>query len=180
MAELFRILEDFSKGGIETVLVKGPLVSLLAYGDPAVRSFVDLDLIVRHGQILEAAGHMTGLGFESDVPETTIVAGKVPGEYLFTRPGTKQLIELHTERTFRYYPKAMRIEDLYARKRRVLLDGREVPALSLEDELVLNCIHGAKHFWERLTWVADVAALAARHPEIDWEKARCSAKEVGA
>jgi hypothetical protein len=180
MAELFRILEDFSKGGIETVLVKGPLVSFLAYDDPAVRSFVDLDLIVLHGQILEATRHMTGLGFESDVPETAIVAGKVPGEYLFTRPGTKQLIELHTERTFRYYPKAMRIEGLYARKRQVLLDGREVPALSLEDELVLNCIHGAKHFWERLTWVADVAALAARHPEIDWRKARGWAKEVGA
>jgi hypothetical protein len=180
MAELFRILEDFSKGGIETVLVKGPLVSLLAYDDPAVRSFVDLDLIVRHRQILEATRHVTGLGFESDVPETAIVAGKVPGEYLFTRPGTKQLIELHTERTFRYYPKAMRIEDLYARKRQVLLDEREVPALSLEDELVLNCIHGAKHFWERLTWVADVAALVARHPEIDWKKARGWAKEVGA
>jgi hypothetical protein len=27
MAELFRILEDSSKGGIETVSVKGPLVS---------------------------------------------------------------------------------------------------------------------------------------------------------
>jgi hypothetical protein len=60
------------------------------------------------------------------------------------------------------------------------IDGREVHALSLEDELVLNCIHGAKHFWERLTWVADVAALAVRHPEIDWKKARGWAKGVGA
>lgn len=179
-AELFRVLEDFSKAGIETILVKGPLVSLLAYGDPAVRSFVDLDLIVRHEQILEASRRMVALGFEADVPEAAIVAGKIPGEYLFTRPGTKQLIELHTERTFRYYPKAMRIADLYTRKRQVLLDGRKVPGLSLEDELVLNCIHGTKHFWERLMLVADVAAMVARHPQIDWNKARKWAEEVGA
>ena len=74
----------------------------------------------------------------------------------------------------------MRIGDLSARKRQVLLDGRDVPALSLEDELVLNCIHGAKHFWERLTWVADVTAIVARHPEVDWKKAREWAEEAGA
>ena len=41
----------------------------------------------------------------------------------------------------------------------------------LEDEFVLNCIHGAKHFWERLMWPADIAAMTARHPEISWERA---------
>jgi len=179
-AELFRLLEDFGRAGIETLLVKGPLISLLAYGDPAVRSYVDLDLIVRHRDILPATQHMLALGFDADVPERAIQAGKVPGEYLFKRPGTQRLVELHTGRTFRYYPRSMRVEDLYARQRRVPLDGRNVPALSLEDELVLNCIHGAKHFWERLIWVADVTALAARHPEMDWQKARQAARDVGA
>jgi hypothetical protein len=179
-AELFRLLADFGRAGIETLLVKGPLISLLAYGDPAVRSYVDLDLIVRHRDILPATQHMIALGFDADVPERAIQAGKVPGEYLFKRPGTQRLVELHTERTFRYYPRPMRVEDLYARQRRVPLDGRDVPVLSLEDELLLNCIHGAKHFWERLIWVADVTALAARHPEMDWQKARQAARDVGA
>jgi len=179
-AELFRILEDFSKCGIETLLVKGPLISVLAYGEPAVRSYVDLDLLVRHEQVLGATRRMIGLGFESDVPLSAIEAGKVPGEYLFKRPGTAQIVELHTERTFRYYPRPMRLEDLFARQRRVPLDGREIPVLSLEDEFVLNSIHGAKHFWERLMWVADIAAIVARHPEIDWKKVRQSARDVGA
>jgi len=179
-AELFRILEEFAKAGIETILVKGPLVSLLAYGDSAVRSYVDLDLLVRHEVILPASQIMATLGFDADVPEEAIRAGKIPGEYLFKRPGTQQIVELHTEKTFRYYPRPMRIEDLYARQRRISLDGREVPALSLEDELVLNCIHGAKHFWERLMWPADVAAIVARHPEIAWERATRAASDVGA
>jgi len=179
-AELFRILDAFDQAGIETLLVKGPIVSVLAYGDPAVRSYVDLDLLVRDAAILPACRIFTALGFEADFPETAILAGKIPGEYLFRRAGAQQLVELHTEKTFRYNPRPMRIEDLYARQRRVRLEGRDVPALCLEDELVLNCIHGAKHFWERLMWPADIAAIVARHPEIAWERVRQAARDVGA
>jgi hypothetical protein len=179
-AELFRMLQEFSKARIETILVKGPLVSLLAYGDLAVRSYVDLDVLLRHRDIQGATQRMLAMGFDAKVPESAIRAGKIPGEYLFKRPGTQRIIELHTERTLRYYPKPMRVEDLFARKRHLLLDGREVPALSLEDELVLDCIHGATHFWERLMWVADVAAVVARHPEMDWKKAGQAAADVGA
>lgn len=179
-AELFRILDAYGKAGIETILVKGPVVSYLAYGDPAVRSYVDLDLLVLDAAILPACRILTALGFEAAVPEAAILAGKIPGEYLFKRAGGPQTVELHTEKTFRYYPRPMRIEDLFARRRRVILEGREVPALCLEDELVLNCIHGAKHFWERLMWPADIAAIVARHPEIAWEHVRQAARQVGA
>jgi len=179
-AELFAILEEFGRAGIESLLVKGPLVSLLAYDNPGVRSYVDLDLLVRDEAILPASRILTALGFVADVPEEAILAGKIPGEYLFNRRGSQQIIELHTEKTFRYYPRPMRIEDLYARQRRMALEGREIPALCLEDELVLNCIHGAKHFWERLMWPADIAAIVARHPEIVWESVGQAARDVGA
>jgi len=54
-----------------------------------------------------------------------------------------------------------------------------VPVLSLEDELVLICVHGAKHFWQRLMWIADVAALISRQP-LNWDRALAVASEVGA
>ena len=60
------------------------------------------------------------------------------------------------------------------------IDGHEAPALSVEDELVLICIHGAKHLWERLMWIADVAALVTRQSGIDWQGVTETAKEVGA
>jgi hypothetical protein len=62
----------------------------------------------------------------------------------------------------------------------VQLDSREVPAPSVEDELVLISVHGAKHLWERLMWIADVAALASRQVNLDWDRAASSAEEVGA
>jgi hypothetical protein len=179
-AELFRILDAFSKSHIETLLVKGPIVSFLAYGDAAMRGYVDLDLLVRHEDILSAAQQMLALGFEPAFPLAAIHAGKIPGEYLFRRPGTQRVIELHTERSFRYYPVSLPLRDFFARQRRVALDGKDVPVLSLEDEFVLNCIHGAKHFWERLMWLADIAAIVSRHPELDWQRASRYAAEVGA
>ncbi|HET7108310.1 MAG TPA: nucleotidyltransferase family protein [Candidatus Acidoferrum sp.] len=179
-AELFRILDAFAQENIETILVKGPVVSFLAFGDPAVRSYVDLDLLVRDSAILRASRILVALGFEPDVPEAAILAGKIPGEYLFRKAGAQQLVELHTEKTFRYYPRRMRMEDLFSRQRRVPLEGRDIPALCLEDEFVLNCIHGAKHFWERLMWPSDIAAIVARHSEISWERVRQAAREVGA
>lgn len=179
-AELFRILNDFSSEGIETVLIKGPVISLLAYGGPAVRSYADLDLLVPHRAILNASRRMTALGFTSRVPDSAIVAGRIPGEFRFTHKASGQIAELHTERTLRYYPRPLPLEDLLIRKRYLTLDGRPVPALSLEDELVLNCVHGATHLWERLIWIADVAALVTRYPEIDWQKVRQATKSYGA
>ena len=60
------------------------------------------------------------------------------------------------------------------------MDAQEVPALAIEDELVLICIHGAKHFWERLLWIADVATLVERQRNMDWKRVFESAKAVGA
>jgi Uncharacterised nucleotidyltransferase len=109
-----------------------------------------------------------------------IDAGKIPGQYLFSKPDSKLLVELHNDRTLRYFPRPLPIEDYFARQMSVRIDSREVPAPSLEDELVLVCIHGAKHFWEKLAWVADVARLVSRQKNIDWERAAASARAVDA
>ena len=179
-AELFRVLDEFRQAGIAVIPVKGPVVSLLAYGDPGMRNYADLDFLVRQEEIPPANALMRKLQFQAGVPEQAVRAGKIPGEYQFTRPGTELIVELHTEDTLRYYPRPMRINDLFARQRRVPLDGKEIPALRLEDEFLFDCIHGTKDFWERLMWAADIAAMVARHPEFDWAMTRQAAKDVGA
>jgi len=179
-AELFRLLDGFRSAGAETIVVKGPVLSMRAYGDAGLRQYVDLDFLIRARDLLSATRMLNESGYEGDVPVEAMEAGKVPGEYLFVRPGTRLLVELHTEHTFRYFPRPLPMEDYFARRTEIALDGHRVPALSAEDEFVLICIHGAKHFWERLMWIADVAAMAAGATKLDWGIVKKSAQAVGA
>jgi hypothetical protein len=179
-AELFRVLERFASAGIGALVVKGPALAVQAYGDPAMRSYGDLDLLVRPRDIRRATEVMLEAGYESRVSLSSIDAGKIPGQYLFSRPDLKLLVELHNNLTLRYFPRPLPLEKFFARQIRVNFDAHEAPALAMEDELVLICIHGAKHFWERLLWIADVAALVSRQTGMDWARVAESAREVGA
>src|SRR5712691_9781611 len=179
-AELFRILDRFTSQGIGALVVKGPVLAVQAYGDPAMRSYGDLDLLVRQRDIRRATELMIAAGYEAAVPLSAIDAGKIPGQYLFFRADSKLIVELHNDLTLRYFPRRLPLKAFFARQIRVPLDAHEAPALSVEDELVLISIHGAKHFWERLMWIADVAALVSRQTSIDWQRVADSAQAVGA
>jgi len=179
-AELFRILDRFTSEGIGALVVKGPVLAVQAYGDPAMRAYGDLDLLVRQRDIRRATELMTAAGFAPAVPLSAIDVGKIPGQYLFSKPDSKLIVELHNDLTLRYFPRKLPLEEFFARQIRVRLDAHEAPALSVEDELVLICIHGAKHFWERLMWIADVAAVVSRQTGIDWQRVADLARAVGA
>lgn len=179
-AELFYLLELFDKQGIEALAFKGPVLAARAYADPSVRAYGDLDLLVRQKDIRRATELMIASGYQEAVSLAAIDAGKIPGQYLFSKPDSKLIVELHNDLTLRYFPRPLPIEDFFARQIRVSLDAHEVPSPCVEDELVLICVHGAKHFWERLNWIADVAGLVSRQPRIDWELAASSARAVKA
>jgi hypothetical protein len=179
-AELFRLLELFGEQGISALVVKGPVLAAQGYAGPSVRTYGDLDLLVRQQDIRRATEVMIASGYQTAVPLSAIDAGKIPGQYLFSNLDSKLLVELHNDLTLRYFPRPLPIEDFFARQIRVPIDAREVPAPCVEDELVLICIHGAKHFWERLSWIADVAGLVSLQANIDWERAVSTAKAVQA
>lgn len=177
-AELFRLLELFTAQGISALVIKGPVLAAQAYANPSVRTYGDLDFLVRQRDIRRTTELIIASGYEAAVSLAAIDAGKLPGQYLFWNPDSKLLVELHNDLTLRYFPNPLPIEDFFARQIRVPLDAHEVPAPCVEDELVLICVHGAKHFWERLSWIADVAGLLSRQTSIDWERAASTAKAV--
>lgn len=178
-AELFRVLEHFAEANIEVLITKGPALAVRCYGDPGMRQYGDLDLVLRESDIRRATQTMLDLAYQPRIPLAAIDAKKMTGEYAFRRIRADVLLEFHTERTFRYYPRGLQIENLFKRRAFVRIDGHDVPALSLEDELILICVHGAKHLWERLMWIADVAAIVSKQP-VDWDLAAALAREAGA
>jgi len=115
-AEMFRLLEHFASLGIEVLVTKGPVLSVRCYGDPGMRQYGDIDLIVRDKDIQRSTEAMIALGYTPKVPVTAIQAKKSPGEYVFRKPNAHVLIEFHTERTFRYHPRPLQIENLFQRR----------------------------------------------------------------
>jgi hypothetical protein len=179
-AELFRLEERFAASGIGTMVVKGPALAVQAYGNAGMRTYGDLDFLVRDKDIAAATQLLLDAGYLAEIPLSAIAAGKIPGQYMFRQAATRLLVELHSKRTMRYYPRPLPLEKIFARQARVNIEGRTIPAPCAEDHLIIICVHGAKHFWERLLWIADVAALIARSTELRWELAEQSARDVGA
>jgi hypothetical protein len=179
-AELFRLVDKFRDAGLDIVLVKGPTLALRAYGDTGARRYGDLDFLVRQKDILRATELMISAGYKPEIPVEALSAQNIPGQYVFVRIAAPLLVELHTERTMRYFPRGLPIEEFFQRRQNISVDGHQIPALAIEDELLLICIHGAKHLWERLSMVADVAAFVARQTTLNWERSFATARAVGA
>lgn len=167
-AELFRVLAALESCGVSATPYKGPVLAAQAYGDVALREFSDLDIIVRQTQIVAAHRALLDLGFSAEISEIEPSPSprRVPGQYVF-RKGAGTLVELHSERTLRYFPVPLDLDALCARRRPITLAGRQVLTFSPEDTLLLLSVHGSKHLWDRLSWIADIAALTARS-RLDW------------
>jgi hypothetical protein len=179
-AEMFRLFELFAAQGIPALAVKGPVLAMQAYGDPAIRSYGDLDFLVRQRDIRRATESLQDFGYQATVNLRDIDAGNIPGQYLFSKPGANLLVELHNDFTLRYFPRRLPLDQFFERHTLIRLDDHESPALAIEDQLIYICVHGATHFWDRLSWIADVAALVSRQAGVDWQLATNTAKEVGA
>ena len=179
-AELFRVLEALESHGVRATPYKGPVLAGQAYGDAAMRQFSDLDIIMPQRQIVAAHEGMLALGFRPIVPGIQVEGSgqQVPGQYAYQKRA-ETMVELHTEFTLRYFPRRLPLEELCERREFVQVAGRSVPTFSPEDTFLLLCVHGAKHFWERLGWVADIAALAARSRPFHWAILLERAREWG-
>ncbi len=168
-AELFRVLAALESCGVSATPYKGPVLAAQAYGDVALREFSDLDIIVPQRQIVAAHEALLDLGFCPEIAaiEPSQSPRRTPGQYAYRNgAGTPwKLVELHTERTLRYFPAALDLQALCTRRQPITLAGRQVLTFSAEDTLLLLSVHGSKHLWDRLSWIADIAALTARsHP----------------
>ena len=173
MGEMLWLDGLFESAGIPAIPFKGPAFAWLAYKNFAQRSSVDLDFVLPQRCIPAAAALLQAHGYAPDFNPAEAHAGErgsaAPGQYAFAPSGRRRWVELHTERTLRYYSRPIDLDELSARTLCVKIGGREITVFSAEDLLVMLCVHGGKHFWERLSWIVDIAQLI-RAREIDWEK----------
>jgi len=172
-AELVSVIERLASQGVQAVPYKGPVLAIQAYEDFALREFEDLDIIVRQRDIPRANDAVVSLGYRAKFP--WVVSGEaparvVPAEYIYRDETRRIMVELHTERTLRHFPRPANIDDLASRLAPISVSGHDVQTFSPEDTLLLLSIHGSKHFWEQLSWIADIAEFVQAYPNLDWKR----------
>lgn len=170
-AELIQVMDRFGDAGISAVPYKGPVAAVQAHEDITLREFEDLDVIVPQRDMLRVNEVVTSLGYRPKFPwilSPDAGSALVPGEYQYRDPSRRMVLEIHTERTLRHFPVPPDLDDLSRDLVPVSLSGHEIRTFAPEDALVMLCIHGSKDFWERISWIADIAELIRACPKLDW------------
>lgn len=171
-AELARIAEHFEARAIRFLAYKGPLLALDAYGDVALREFFDLDLLVPVADLRAAKAALVERGYRPEplltpAAEEALIAAR-PRYNLGLRSPAGLLVELHwkSDADFPVEGSGAAWWDAAARTRVGTVAAR---VFTPEELLLVLCIHGAKHRWESLGWLVDVAELLRRGPALDWD-----------
>jgi hypothetical protein len=170
MGELLKLLDQFQKNGISAISFKGPFLAKEIYGNLALRVFCDLDILVHKEDLDKTKELLVSKGYKPCFSYTRAqeVAHLESGHaYTFVRGDGQVHVDLHWRITQSQYFFAIDPESLWARSELVAVAGKSIRKPASEDLLLILCLHGAKHCWERLGWICDVAEIIASDRKID-------------
>jgi hypothetical protein len=181
MNELQSIAHSLQSGGVESFPFKGPVLGLIAYDDPGLRQSADLDIVVRPTDVEKAWKCLTTRGYRLsrrlDPRQAEFLVAR-QHNIAFARDEGRLLIELHWRIAPRLFARGFGAEDLWSRLKTTNVKGVELKSLPVEELLMTLCVHGARHLWERLSWVTDLAAVISATDEIHWTELLAMAKRT--
>ena len=181
--ELVALLDLLSANGVTAMPYKGPALACQVYGDLHLRSFIDIDILVRQGDVFKVRTILTAHGY---LPQLEMTAAKERAilrtecDEVFTTKNGKTILEIHWAITPPFFSFPLATEDLFARSISIELLGRKVLAPAPEDLLLILAVNGAKDMWNRLEFVCRVGELINRYPEIRWQTLFTRARALGA
>ncbi len=160
------------KHDVPAVFVKGVALALTVYPRPGLRSFGDLDLLVRPDSVPAAERALADVGF---LPEPDPLPSSM--ESSFVRPGPLPVgVDLHwrfTENDRLQAAVRIPVEEILGRRR----DVDAIPIPTAEDNLLLAAANLVRSRVDRMVLLMDFARLAASGP--DWSAVTRRARDWG-
>lgn len=181
--ELLRVEAALRERGVHVIPYKGPVLAATAYRNFATRVFLDLDILVPPAEVPAARAALLALGYRSTpalTPRQQAALLRSNCESSFEHQELETWIELHWRIAPVQFAVEFDVEQGWGRTRRLALGGGEVRTLASEDLLLVLAVHAAKHLWQRLCWLTDVAAVLGSEPSIDWTRLMAEAERVSA
>lgn len=174
-AELAYIQEGFNQRHIPTLTLKGPVLSLLAFGDLGSRHVGDLDLWVPESHLNSADTFLRQAGYTRNLPDVGLTARQTSffrrnnSHFGYFRRDKRIQVEIHYRCGYLPSLFPLTFENAWEGRRTIQLGGVGIATFSAEHTLMLLCVHGAVHGWSRLFWLTDVAKLVADDSDISWD-----------
>jgi hypothetical protein len=181
--ELLKLLKLFGDVGIRALPIKGPALAATAYGNLSLRTFSDLDILMAMDDIRRAKEVLISQGYHAKLELTASEEAsylRSHHDYKFVHGDGRIVVELQTGITQWSFAFPIDFEDLWQRREEMTLAGVSVLNLPTEDLLIILCVHGAKHHWDQLKWISDIAELVdANSGRIDWHRLMNQARRQG-
>jgi len=173
IAEGARVTRLLADAGVRSMIIKGPALSVLAFGAPMLRENRDVDLVVDPARVLDADRLITQAGYRRMTPNVELT----PPRYEIYRRWRCQfgyyldshdlVLELHWSLTSNSLLMPLDLYMLCSRSQTIRVGSASFTTLSDEELFLYLCVHGSVHMWFRLKWLADIAALLQRlHPDV--------------
>jgi hypothetical protein len=179
---LIRILRLLDSQGIPAVPYKGPALAERVYGKATLRMAGDLDVLIRKRDIARAREVLLAAGFTPVYSLTEALRAFQQAsrydEKFFDQEGT--CLELHWRFVNQDVEFELALDDLLPRLEMQSLAGNRVQGMGTEDLILILSIHGAKHRWDRLEWLASVGELIRELDRPRWQIVLDRAQALGA
>ena len=170
--ELQRLVTLLEDDGIPTVPFKGPALAEMVYGSLAWREFGDLDLLVPPNQLPRARALLAERGYQPLFPVSPAIDAALSTSPRHYHLAVKRelMVELHWK-TDPEFPAADLSDPAWwaalPTRRFGAIEARALPHGQLALALL---VHGAKHQWEQLNWVAELDQVLRRLTSGEWTR----------
>lgn len=180
---LARVLSLLEEHNIPAMPFKGAVLSMILYGDFALRSFGDIDVLIQREQLVRAVKILANQGFFPAFPlndQQLLKLSKTDNEFPLIHRTSGITLDLQWEITGGYFLSQMTFDDLFVKHTKMEIGGEKISVFSHEDLLFYLCVHGNQHTWKQLDHVCCVAALISKKQNIDWEAVFLTASRYSA
>jgi len=169
--ETVRISRAFEERGLPAIPFKGAALAALAYEGANLRDFDDLDFIVPQARLAEAQDILSAHGYRplSQSRELFRDAHYHEPYHLYVHETSRLLVDLQWVMAHEQFSFRLDRPDMWDRRISLSVDGGRISTIAPEELLIVLCVHGSKHAWERLKWIVDVAALIGAQ-RLDWDR----------
>lgn len=168
-SELLRVTKFLNAQDIAVTSFKGPALSFMIHKDITLRQYSDIDILIDMSDIYEAAQLLVNNGYTTDIDlkflknKQFIIASK---DLAFIHTVSGVNLELHWELFDSKL--AIKSNDFFKSTQDIKLFNTSLKTFATTNLLVYLCMHGSKHYWERIEWIVDIDRIV-REYDVEWD-----------